>query len=72
MPQIKSWARKAREASGLSPEYCACVLGVSRPTYDLREKEPGLLKLDDVVKLFSVYSIEGKHEVWEYIKQFEA
>ena len=67
-----SWAKQAREASGLTPEDCASAIGKSRPMYDKRENSPGIITLDELCALFPRYSNEGKKVVQNYLQQFMA
>lgn len=72
MPEVKTWAEEARLASNLSPEACAVAIGRSRPVYDLREKEPGGLTLDQIAGLWHAYNSAGKSVLWNYLLQFKA
>lgn len=67
-----NWVKKARLASGLSPEQCAVAIGRSRRSYDQREREPGLFKLDELFKLESVLTDDGKKIVWDFMQEFKA
>ena len=67
-----SWAKQAREKSGLSPEDCASAIGKSRPMYDKRENSPGIITLDELCLLFPKYNDKGKTVVRNYLKQFMA
>ena len=67
-----SWAKQAREKSGLSPEDCASAISKSRPMYDKRESSPGLFTLDEVCALYPHYSEEGKAVFRDYLAQFTA
>ncbi|MCB7085757.1 hypothetical protein [Gordonibacter urolithinfaciens] len=66
----RTWAEEARELSGLSPEACAVAIGRSRTVYDLREKEPGGLTLDQVAGLWITYNEEGRKALWRYLERF--
>lgn len=66
----KTWAEKAREASGLAPEGGAVAIGRSRVVYDQREKEPGGLTIDQMAGLWNAYNDEGRAILWDFLLQF--
>ena len=47
----------ARRASGLTADRAADVCGVSRPTYNSRESDPGQFRLCELARLYS--SLDG-------------
>jgi transcriptional regulator with XRE-family HTH domain len=50
----------ARRASGISLEKAASICGVSRPTYTLRETNPGEYHLSDLVGLYEQMNEPGR------------
>lgn len=50
----------ARRASGISQEKAASICGISRPTYSLRESNPGEYRLSDLVGLYEQMNEPGR------------
>lgn len=68
---MKSWATKARESSGLSPEDCASAIRKSRATYLNREDNPGKFDVDELRALRGVYKQEGRELLWNALQEFK-
>ncbi len=52
---MESWMRRARESSGATPEECARALYLSVEDYLLRENNPGMLTVDELVALGFIF-----------------
>lgn len=50
----------ARRAAGISLEKAASICGVTRPTYTLREQNPGDYHLSDLVGLYEHMNEPGR------------
>ena len=48
---MKSWMQQAREAAGLTTIECAKALLLSEKEYLIRENNPGMLTIDELVAL---------------------
>lgn len=69
---MKNWLVRAREASGLSQEMCACALRCSLAVYADREAHPGTLSINEIRALRTVYCDESRRILWESLREFEA
>ena len=57
---MKSWLRRAREASGLQAEQCARVLCCSPSTYLELEEHPGFISVDELRALGTLLDSVGQ------------
>ncbi|ERL08038.1 helix-turn-helix transcriptional regulator [Olsenella profusa] len=50
--------KDARKAARYSQESVAGFLGISRPTYQKMEKDPGIVTVDDARKLAKLFNVK--------------
>lgn len=60
---MQSWLEQARVLSGLSVEECARALYQSEASYICRENNPGLLTLDELRVLMTLFTKEANRLV---------
>ncbi|NLQ13292.1 hypothetical protein HGI81_05465 [Olsenella sp. KGMB02461] len=53
MQDLSEGFQAVRRAAGLSLDEAASICGISRPTYTVRENNPGEFKLGDIVLLYN-------------------
>ena len=58
---MKSWMQQAREAAGLTTIECAKALLLSEKEYLIRENNPGMLTIDELVALSFELNDEPPH-----------
>lgn len=68
---MKSWLQRAREAAGMSPAECACVLGTTEKAFLIREEFPGMLTLNEVRALHSRFNDDARRIMWEALREFK-
>lgn len=65
---MKSWMRRARESAGLAPSDCARALYLSVEDYLLREDNPGMLTVDELVALGFIFDESARWIVIDGLK----
>lgn len=60
--------KAARVASGMTQQQAADLLDVSLPTYIAREKVPTSFMLDEIVRLYSAFSTDGRKVLVEFLQ----
>ena len=60
--------KAARVASGMTQQQAADLLDVSLPTYIAREKVPTAFTLDEIVRLYSAFSSDGRKVLVEFVQ----
>lgn len=66
---MKSWLRRAREASGLQVEQCACALCCSRAMFLELEEHPGFISVDELRALLALLEPDGVAIVQEALME---
>lgn len=65
---MKSWMQQAREATGLSSAECAQALALSESDYLIRENNPGVFTIDELVVLSFKLSQKSRRIIVEGIR----
>ncbi len=60
MQDLSEDFQAVRRAAGLSLDEAASICGISRPTYTVRENNPGEFKLNELQKLYSNINSPGR------------
>ncbi|MEY8437857.1 helix-turn-helix domain-containing protein [Atopobiaceae bacterium 24-176] len=60
MEELSEDFQAVRRAAGLSLEDAASICGISRPTYTVRENNPGEFKLNDLLRLYASMNQPGR------------
>lgn len=68
---MDNWLVKARKASQLTPESCACELSCSTADYLFLEAHPGEVTLNELNSLRRVFNDESQRIVWAWLREFE-
>lgn len=66
---MQSWLEQARVLSGLSVEECAQALYQSEASYICRENNPGILTLDELRVLMTLFSREANSLVLDVLQE---
>ena len=65
---MKSWMQQAREAAGLTTIECAKALLLSEKEYLIRENNPGMLTIDELVALSFELNDESRRIIVEGVR----
>lgn len=65
---MKSWMQQAREATGLSSAECAQALALSETDYLIRENNPGVFTIDELVALSFELNDESRRIIVEGVR----
>lgn len=65
---MKSWMQQARETTGLTTIECAKALLLSEKDYLIRENNPGMLTIDELVALSFELNDESRRIIIEGVR----
>ena len=65
---MKSWMQQAREGAGLTTIECAKALLLSEKEYLIRENNPGMLTIDELVALSFELNDESRRIIVEGVR----